>query len=261
MPEPEWGPDVVKVREQIYSLIRFDKVSSILDIGCGYGNDLIRLGERSGVNTRLTGIDSALKPVERAREKTRDDSRFTFIHKDTSSGLPFEDGSFDLVYSNNVFECIQDKEAFLSEVNRVLKPGGQVIFCHIDWDTQVINGNDKQLIRRIVATFSDWTQGWMQVSDGWMGRRMGGLFRKHGGFSGEIIPFVLINNKYSKGLYGYDRIMDIQTMAEIGVISREDLTAFKEDLKKTISEGNYFYSVTVYVFYGTKNPMHCTHAP
>lgn len=167
--------------------------------------------------------------------------------------MPFEDESYDVVYSSNVLECIRDKEALLSEVYRVLRPDGQVVFSHVDWDTQVINGTDKPLIRRIVAAFSDWTQGWMSESDGWMGRRMAGLFRRHAGFSGEVTPIVLINTEYAPGLYGHGRIMDVSIMAEKGVISKEDFKAFQEDLDKTLSEGGYFYSVTLYVFGGTKH--------
>jgi len=254
MPEPTWGPDVVKLREQIHSLIRFGTTISILDIGCGYGDDLIRFGERCGADATFTGIDSARKPITKAREKTRNDPRFTFIPHDISGGLPFGDGSFDVVYSHNVLECIRDKEALISEVHRVLKPGGQVLFSHTDWDSQIINGTDKALIRRLVAAFSDWKQDWMSESDGWMGRRMAGLFRKNRGFSGEIIPFVLVNTEYAPGLYGYDRIRDVHTMAANGRIREKDYAAFQEDLEKTVSRGNYFYSVTLYVFSGTKIP-------
>ena len=92
----------------------------------------------------------------------------------------------------------------------------------------------------------------MSVSDGWMGRRMAGFFRNHENISGEVIPLVLVNENYTPGLYGYDRIKDFETMAEEGLISEEDLASFQKDLEKTISGGNYFYSVTMYVFNGEK---------
>ena len=92
----------------------------------------------------------------------------------------------------------------------------------------------------------------MSVSDGWMGRRMTGLFRNYEDFSGEVIPLVLVNENYTPGLYGYDRIRDFQTMAEEGLVSEEDLASFQKDLERTVSENNYFYSVTMYVFNGGK---------
>ena len=71
IPEPVFGPGVLKIREQIYSFIKFGDALSILDIGSGYGYDLTQFGMRCEVNTKLTGIDSALKPVEKGREKNK----------------------------------------------------------------------------------------------------------------------------------------------------------------------------------------------
>ncbi len=252
MAEQAWGSDVVGIREKVYSLIRFSDAPSILDIGCGNGSDLIRLGEQCSKNSRLTGIDSSAKAVEIAAEKIRNDPRFTLVCKDVSTGLPFDDGSFDIVYSMNLLECVLNRDALLTEVYRVLRPGGQVIFGHWDWDTQVINGTDKQLIRQFVAAFSDWKQGWMQECDGWMGRRMAGTFQKHGGFSGGIIPFTLVNAEYIPGLYGFERIRDFKTMAEKGIVSREDHRAFQEDIERAVKERTYFYSITLYVYSGIK---------
>lgn len=246
------GPDNRDLREKVYSLIPFETTSSILDIGCGTGYDLVRFGERCGPGAALTGIDSSIKALTVAREKTRDDPRFTIIHHDLSTGLPFPDEQFDLVYSANLMECITDKAGLIDEVCRVLRPNGRVVFSHIDWDTQVINGPDKNLIRRMVAAFSDWKQGWMDASDGWMGRRLNGVFARHGGFDGMITPIVLVNTEYTPELYGSRRIADFSTMADKGLISREDYTAFISGLETTRENGDYFYSVTLYVYCGQK---------
>ncbi len=71
------------------------------------------------------------------------DTRFRFIQGDIITDLQFVNDSFDLVYSCNLLECIPDKQRLINEVGRVLKPGGQVVFCHYDWDSQIFNGYDK----------------------------------------------------------------------------------------------------------------------
>lgn len=246
------GPDVAVLRKQIYRLIHPGTAASVLDIGCGRGDDLVRIGEWYGDIADLTGIDLSGKAIREARERTGDDPRFSFIHADAGSGLPFDNEQFDIVYSGNLLECIPDRDALISEVHRVLKPGGQVIFSHYDWDSQIINGSDKPLIRRIVAAFSDWKQDWMAESDGWMGRRMAGLFRNNPGFSGEVIPFVLVNTRYDPALYGYQRIGDFETMAQNGLIPASDHAAFQRDLEETVLRDEFFYSITLYVYNGTK---------
>jgi ubiquinone/menaquinone biosynthesis C-methylase UbiE len=125
MSESEWGSDVVGLREQIYTLIRFRYDISILDIGCGSGYDLIRLGEQCGENATLVGIDFAPKLIEQARKKTQNDPRYMFFRDDISSGLPFDNECFDLIYSGNVLECITDKDS----ANLAVEPGCTAFLC------------------------------------------------------------------------------------------------------------------------------------
>jgi SAM-dependent methyltransferase len=49
----------------------------------------------------------------------------------SSDDLPFENDSFDIVASNGIYNLSPDKEKVLSEVYRVLKPGGRTVFCEI----------------------------------------------------------------------------------------------------------------------------------
>lgn len=248
----DWGPDVTAMHEYIYSLIDFKDATALLDIGCGKGYDLFQFGQRCSAKAKLVGIDSAFRAIKKAKEITTGDSRFILINQDISSGLPFANESFDVIYSNNVLECIRDKDFLISEVCRVLKPHGQVIFCHFDWDTQIINGTDKQLIRKMINAFSDWTQEWMTVSDGWMGRRMLGVFNHNKGFTGKIIPYVLINTEFNEKYYGYQRIMDFKEMAKKGIINDETLNEIMDNIDLIRTRGEYFYSITMYIYKGRK---------
>jgi hypothetical protein len=59
-----------------------------------------------------------------------------------------------------------------------------VVFAHFGWDTQVFDGEDKELVRKIVHCFGDWQQAWMNDSDAWMGGAFG-PHSKGAGFSRE----------------------------------------------------------------------------
>lgn len=48
------------------------------------------------------------------------------IVADLERGLPFKDNSVDCIYSNHVLEHVKEMESVLSEIYRVLKPGGRV---------------------------------------------------------------------------------------------------------------------------------------
>lgn len=104
------------------------------------------------------------------------DARVSFRCEALGDRLPFDAQSVDLVYSHNLLECLADPGAFPREAARILRPSGQVVVGHWDWDTQLFDGADKALVRRFVAAFADWQQAWMAYAGGWMGRRLWGVF-------------------------------------------------------------------------------------
>ncbi|MHC5066684.1 MAG: class I SAM-dependent methyltransferase [Planctomycetota bacterium] len=89
----------------------------ILEIGCGAGGMLGPLGKYG----RVTGMDISQDYIQFCRSRG-------YERVLTGSGyeLPFPDDSFDLVALFDVIEHIPDDERVLSEVRRVLKPGGKI---------------------------------------------------------------------------------------------------------------------------------------
>lgn len=245
-------PNEMLMREYLYSKIDLEHVNSILDLGCGKGMDLIALGKKTSRDIRFTGLDSTAKSIAIAQVETCGDPRYTFLVKDVSSGIPFEDEQIDVVFSNNFLECMVDKDFLIKEVARILKPGGQVVFAHYDWDTQLFDGKDKQLVRKIVQTYNDWKQGWMADCDAWMGRRLWRTFNRSGLFEGEIDTYVMTNTQFEEPFYGYMRARDFKVMVNKGMIREEEYQAFIHDLQELADNDEYFYSITMYIYVGRK---------
>ena len=90
----------------------------VLDLGCGVGDSVDAFRARDP-DVDWTGIDVPGSPE--ARDRTRTDARF-----ETFDGieLPFADDSFELVYCKQVLEHVRHPEPLLTEVQRVLAPGG-----------------------------------------------------------------------------------------------------------------------------------------
>ena len=225
---------------------------SILDLGCGAGEDLEHiLRVRPGV--RGVGMDGSERMLRSARRRL---SRYIeresaeLVVGDAGEPLPFPARSFDAVFSAELMECLPPakRARVLREIRRVLKPRGRVLIEHTDWDSQIWNAKDRKLERKLVHSFCDWTQGWMEVSDGWMGRRLLGLFRQSKLFKSlEVDAYVLTNDHYKPGAYGYARAQDLVTLsrAKKGVRA-EEARRFLRDLKAQDRAGTYFYSVTRY---------------
>jgi ubiquinone/menaquinone biosynthesis C-methylase UbiE len=92
-----------------------------LDLGCGTGDFTAALA-RAGADA--VGADVAEAALERARSRHRG-LPFRLVPFD--GPLPFDDGSFDLVWSSEVIEHVADTARWLSEVRRVLVPGGRLL--------------------------------------------------------------------------------------------------------------------------------------
>ena len=244
--------NVQSLRTHVHSFLRVEKGSALLDLGCGRGTDLIAIGSSTSVPIKLVGVDASAEGIEAARESTRGDARYAFHVHDISQPLPFPDGSFDVVLSTNTLECITGKSALLSEVHRVLRPGGLVVFAHFDWDTQVFDGDDKPLVRKIVHSFGDWQQAWMTDCDAWMGRRLWPTFQETGLFEGKMYPAVLVETTFRPGDYGFEQAKAFGALARRGKIEATDYRRFVEGLQLRAERGSYLYAITMFIYAGTK---------
>lgn len=89
----------------------------ILEIGCGIGSIVSDL---SGKGYDITGIDISSQAIEYGLKKYGDIK----LHVQPAEHLQFEDRTFDVVLSFDLFEHIAQVDAHISEVNRVLKQNG-----------------------------------------------------------------------------------------------------------------------------------------
>ena len=109
-----------------------NKPQNIIDVGCGIGGSTLYLAQKFG--SEATGI--TLSPVQASRAKERvAEAGLEQISFEVANALkmPFEENTFDLVWSLESGEHMPDKAKFLTECYRVLKPGGKMIFatwCH-----------------------------------------------------------------------------------------------------------------------------------
>lgn len=94
---------------------------AVLDLGCGDGR-AIRFFAGHGDHVDYHGVDIEASPEVMSR--TIADARLKSYN---GVDLPYDDASFDCVWSNQVFEHVVQPRAVLAEVRRVLKPGGRFV--------------------------------------------------------------------------------------------------------------------------------------
>ena len=107
--------------------VRLAPGPAILDVGCGTGINILEAARVLGPCRRLVGVDLAPGMVEEARRKAAlAGVAATFMVGDAER-LEIEDASFDLVICNSVYHWFPDRQRAVTELARVLRPGGQVL--------------------------------------------------------------------------------------------------------------------------------------
>ncbi len=107
------------------------QAQEILDAGCGIGGSALYLAKK--FDATATGITLSPVQARRAQERAVEMGMTARFEVADALEMPFADGSFDLVWSLESGEHMPDKEKFIAECYRVLKPGGTFLmaaWCH-----------------------------------------------------------------------------------------------------------------------------------
>jgi len=97
----------------------------ILDYGCGAG-ETVEAGMKQGLDIFGTDVFYGAGP-ERVILARDTGLLGTRIRKIEDNIIPFDDGYFDFVFHNQVFEHVPDIEVALANIRRVLRPGGMML--------------------------------------------------------------------------------------------------------------------------------------
>jgi ubiquinone/menaquinone biosynthesis C-methylase UbiE len=132
------------VRKSAFALLKPDerkwlKGKTLLEVGCGSGRETAELWLRLGGNIRITAIDTVpsllelaeqhfsdyLDEIDPAHPPLTDSNRPRFMEINATK-MPFENDSFDAAFHSLVLHWTSDPRQVISEIVRVLKPGGLI---------------------------------------------------------------------------------------------------------------------------------------
>lgn len=111
--------------EQILPMaaVHLEGCRDVLDVGCGEGQ-VTRLAASLPASIRVAGVDPTWAQLKVAGQR----GGGVAYARAAATGLPFPAAAFDAVVACLVFEHIDDAGAAITEVGRVLKPGGRFLF-------------------------------------------------------------------------------------------------------------------------------------
>ncbi len=138
---------------EMFSLLGITGRSEVLEIASGSGGPAICMVKETGchltgVEYDKNGVDNSLKLAE-ANGLT---GQTKFLHGDASEPLPFEDNSFDAVFTIDAINHLKNRDRVLKEFYRVLKAGGRLLYT----DPIVVTGilsNEEIAVRSSIGYF------------------------------------------------------------------------------------------------------------
>jgi SAM-dependent methyltransferase len=112
---PDPGPPPAHLAEFVRGL---GPVGRALDVGCGDGRLTVELRAED-----VTAADVSVVALERARARL---PGAALVELEPDAPFPLDDAAFDLVLCAETIEHVRDVQLFLSEIRRVLRPGGEL---------------------------------------------------------------------------------------------------------------------------------------
>lgn len=130
----DWGNQWTKVH---LPFLNAAKVKTVLDLGCGTGNDVLRLVQQGFTVTGLDFSDEAVRQGREKSEKLGLDAQF--VVADMAKPLPFNKATFDAVMSNVAIHMFSDRitRELFKEIRRIIRPNGLFVF-HVNSTEDVL---------------------------------------------------------------------------------------------------------------------------
>jgi ubiquinone/menaquinone biosynthesis C-methylase UbiE len=217
---------------------------SLLDVGCGTGEDALALAEIAGPGGRVVAVDSSKTMLAVARRRPRESGSPIEFQAGDAHHLPFPDHTFDRVMANRLLQHVPQPLTVLREMVRVARPEGTILVIDCDWQSLTVNASDPQVTRRILDLRCD------QFESGSIGRALPELFRECGLPHIDVFPTVGCFADY--GLANeLLRLEEFANLAsDVGVVSEAEAADWIRYLRQAGEQGRFFAATMVFVVRG-----------
>jgi SAM-dependent methyltransferase len=212
----------------------------VLDVGCGFGLETLRLARLVAPGGLVTGCDLSSDFLAEARRRAsaaRVDITFEQAHVEA---LPYPNQSFGVVWSERLLIYVPDVTRAASEMRRVLRPGGHVACIEPDISTSTLNLANRSLVRRVMGNEAD-----TGVAHAWLPGQLGGILKNVGFSDIRLATRVVV---FSPELAASYFAQCGRSAAANGVISDSELQYWTSEIGTLSSEDRLFASVGYFLF-------------
>lgn len=234
-----------EVKSRSYELLALGPGMRVLDCGCGLGDDCLRMAPQVSPGGRIIGMDESRAMVERAQARAPGPDAPLFLRA-AAPALPFAGASFHRARIDRCLQHMQDPQAVIAELCRVLAPGGILLAYDNDWGSFCISSENRGLTRRLTDFWCD------SFQSGWAGRFLSAWFSDAGLCDIGVFPSTSLITDWDLADRVYNLAETAKRAAEQGLATGEEADAWVEELKKRSRQGRFFSSLTACTVIGTK---------
>lgn len=242
-------PDVVRQRALTLETLAAKPEEKILDVGVGPGLLLRDIAQLVGPAGRAFGIDVSIDMVTMAQTRVADLAQAQCQEGDATC-LPYPDDYFDAVVSTQVLEYVTDTDLALSEIRRVLRPGGRCVIVDTDWNSVAMNTDMPSTLEAMMRVWD------RHLVHPFLPSRLPLALRraKFGLMATQVIPMVQVGWQ-DHGYVGHMLpaiINFIRGNLDGASLDIADVNDFVREQEKLKENGGFFFSVNRYQFFAVK---------
>lgn len=156
-------PFIREVGERSAEALDLRDGQRVLDVGCGTGVFLPVIAAAVGRDGRVVGLDHSEAFLREARIRIADQGLEAVVSLVSGDAhrLPFDDDSFDAAHTERVLMHLDDPDAAIRELRRVVRPGGRVVSAEIHARGAAVDHPDHEMIERLSMAATQMRNPWM----------------------------------------------------------------------------------------------------
>lgn len=223
----------VEDKRSSYDALGLAAGMSVLDLGCGTGDDVRAMAEIVGPRGRACGVDASAAMIAEAQARgTAENVEFLQAR---AEALPFEFASFDACRAERIFQHLSNPQAAALELRRVLRANGLAYVLDPDWETLLVRGADVDATRRITRALA------ARLANPWAGSNVPGLLLR-AGFRSVVATRRVATPSFAPA---FDLFLASAIDCAIAdtVVSSEEAAAWLRSLAEAALRGEFFCAI------------------